>query len=61
MTEHEQNELRGFALEMLVSIQEMDDIEMAHVRADEVLMNLLRALGFSDVVAEYDKVGKWYA
>lgn len=37
------------------------DPEIAHVNADEVLCELLKSLGFSDVVKEFKKVPKWYA
>ena len=37
------------------------DTEGAHAEADEALTDLLAALGFDDIVALYDKVGKWYA
>ena len=39
----------------------LGDIEAAHVEADGVLRKLLIALGYEDVVAEYDKIDKWYA
>ena len=38
-----------------------DDAEISHKRADKVLCELLTELGFGDVVAEYEKVEKWYA
>lgn len=37
------------------------DIEGDHVRADEILVALLIDLGYDDVVAAWEKVGKWYA
>jgi hypothetical protein len=37
------------------------DQEIGHSEADKVLCRLLDALGFADVVAEWDKVAKWYA
>lgn len=37
------------------------DPESAHVNADKVLCDLLRALGYGDVVDEWEKVEKWYA
>lgn len=52
---------RDEALAGLVKCQESDDKEMAHMDADEVLCALLTALGYDDVVAEWEKVGKWYA
>lgn len=52
---------REEAIQELKKLQESGDTEMAHVYADEVLMNLLISLGYKDVADEYDKVGKWYA
>lgn len=37
------------------------DTEAAHVDADDALMEFVRALGFDDVAAEYDRVKKWYS
>lgn len=37
------------------------DVEAAHQDADDVLCDLLTALGFADVVEEWRKVPKWYA
>jgi hypothetical protein len=45
----------------LRELQASKDPELAHGDADDLLCNLLGALGYSDVVAEWEKVGKWYA
>lgn len=37
------------------------DAEIAHVEADDILMNLLREIGMGDVADEFDKIEKWYA
>ncbi len=37
------------------------DIELAHMRADEILCEILKLYGLSDVVDEWRKVAKWYA
>lgn len=37
------------------------DVEMDHIRADDVLCEILKALGYEDVVIEYDAINKWYA
>lgn len=37
------------------------DYEAAHLDADVILMELLRSLGYDDVVEAYEKVGKWYS
>jgi hypothetical protein len=52
---------RERALAELKGFQGDGDIEIAHSRADDVLCKLLTALGYEDVVREYDKVPKWYA
>jgi phosphomannomutase len=38
-----------------------DDTECAHGNADSILCDLLEKLGYTEVVAEYNKVDKWYA
>ena len=52
---------RGSALKLLKEIQGDWDTEIAHSDADDVLCEMLKALGYSDVVDEYEKVNKWYA
>ncbi len=37
------------------------DEESAHVEADNVLCELLNALGYYDVVMAYESIDKWYA
>ena len=37
------------------------DAEDAHIKADDLLINLLKDLGLSDLAKIYDLVGKWYA
>ena len=37
------------------------DTECAHGRADEILCELLRELGYSDIVDAYEDIDKWYA
>ena len=37
------------------------DAEGWHHRADEVLCEFLNSLGHGDLVAEWEKVEKWYA
>jgi hypothetical protein len=37
------------------------DEERGHTIADEVLCDLLAALGYADVVQEWDAVRKWYS
>lgn len=40
---------------------EHGDVESDHATADLILVELLNALGFEDVTAEWEKVEKWYA
>lgn len=52
---------REEAVAELIECQKNGDTEMAHGIADGVLCRLLAALGYGDVVAEYDKVDKWFS
>lgn len=52
---------RTDALLILQQEQKNGDIESAHANADQVLCDLLTELGYGDVIAEYDKVDKWFA
>ena len=52
---------REEAIAELIECQNNLDTEATHGIADEVLCRLLDALGYGDVVAEYDKVDKWFA
>lgn len=47
----------------IVNLQERDpsDEETLHVNADRLLCDMLRKLGYGDVVDLYDKVNKYYA
>ena len=49
------------AIKELKEAQQNGDIEVAHCDADNVLCEFLKKLGHWDVVAEYEKVDKWYA
>ncbi len=37
------------------------DFESDHGKADDILCELLKQLGFGETVAAFEKVGKWYA
>ena len=52
---------REEACAQLKACQEMFDIEVAHSRADMILVEFLDGLGYEDITEEWDKVGKWYA
>ena len=49
------------AVAKLKELQECHDWEAAHGDADDLLCDLLRELGYSEVADEFDEVGKWYA
>jgi hypothetical protein len=51
---------RKEAIDQLREMQEINDLKVGHRLADDVLCRLLSSLGYRDVVAEYNKVGKWY-
>lgn len=52
---------RGEAVDRMRELQRDRDHEAAHGRADAVLCELLRDLGFGDVVDEYLKLQRWCA
>ncbi len=49
------------AIQKLIEQQKNRDTEEAHVEADDVLCYLLKSLGYTEVVTEYEKVKKWYS
>lgn len=51
---------RDVALQKLEDCVNSDDPAVAHREADEVLCELLRTLGYADVVDAYEDVRKWY-
>lgn len=48
-------------LQELIELQNETDVEIAHVKADDVLTNLLRDLGYEEIVEAYNKINMWYA
>lgn len=52
---------KELALDRLRSLQGNGDTEAQHSDADKVLCELLTALGYADVVEEWQRVPKWYA
>ena len=52
---------RNKALLELKKVAANDDIEVAHQEADWVLCELLKKLGYGDVVEAYCDIPKWYA
>lgn len=51
---------REQALAELKELQKSFEIDEAHLAADEVLCKLLSALGYQDVVDEWEKIDKHY-
>jgi len=49
------------AIDKLRPLVDSGDWEEAHSDADRVLCDLLNALGFGDVVTQWEAVPKWYA
>lgn len=37
------------------------DVETNHIRADSILLDILRGLGHDDVVDAFTKIPRWYA
>jgi hypothetical protein len=53
---------RETALQLLERFNRDDcDEEYSHIRADEILCELLTSLGYEDVVEAFKKIKKWYA
>ena len=50
-----------YYMNQLQEQQQSDDTEKAHGEADNILCNILIELGLSEIVAEYEKVTKWYS
>jgi hypothetical protein len=61
MNEFERYQLEHTVVEELKKCVENEDTEMAHIRADGLLLGLLETLGFKEVCEAYHKVTKWYA
>lgn len=52
---------REQAIKELKEVREKDDPEFGHPIADNVLCELLKTLGYPDVVEAYQAIDKWYA
>lgn len=46
--------------ERMKKLKELD-IEERHLKADELLCQLLKSLGCRAIVKEFEKLGKWYS
>jgi len=54
------SELIKKAIDDLKEQQKNLDTECAHIKADNILCDLLKDIGFGEVVIEYEKINKWY-
>ena len=61
MTKQQTAKLTAKAVDALKAQQLGFDPESEHAHADSILCELLTELGHAEVVAEYEKVRKWYA
>ncbi len=42
-------------------VNKIGDIEDDHVKADGLLVDFVRYLGFTEIAEAYESIGKWYA
>lgn len=61
MDEAERQRLDKQAAEKITSEAMTGDFEMDHINADDILIDLLRQLGFTETIKAYERVTKWYA
>ena len=47
--------------EQMKALQGEWDIEKAHGKADDILCEALKQLGYNELVELYEKVEKWYS
>ena len=59
MTKKQKELVEKVKLQLLAEVDN-SDLECAHSNADDALCELLKGLGFTEIVDIYDKVGKWY-
>ena len=48
-------------LDQMKSLIDSDDREMAHIEADNLLLEIVRACGYNDIADAYEEIDKWYA
>lgn len=53
--------LSEVAIDRLQNCADMADKETGHIKADDILCDLLENLGFIEVVRKYRELEKWYA
>ena len=49
------------AIEEMKKLVNSGDTEVAHIEADDILCDVLKKLGYEELVDVYEQVGKWYA
>jgi hypothetical protein len=54
-----QDRLARYCAKMQACAEE--DTESAHIKADDLLCDLLTELGYGELIARYEAIGKWYA
>lgn len=52
---------KDLVIKQLKELQNSNDTEEAHYKADAILCTLLVELGYKDIINEYTKVPKWFA
>ena len=52
---------KEFAYQMHIIATTVHDEEVAHATADDLMENLLTALGYGEGVQEFEAMPKWYA
>lgn len=48
-------------LKQMSELKNNDDYEASHGTADDILCELLNALGYTDLVRTFEELPKWYA
>lgn len=51
----------SLALAVLRELANSDDTETAHYDADDILCEILTALGYTEIVDAYNAIDKWYS
>lgn len=54
-------EIAERVLARLRELKDEGDWEAGHIEADGLLCEMLTALGYEDIVAAFNDLGKWYA
>jgi hypothetical protein len=49
------------AAEAMRALESSDDIEARHADADKLLCDILKSLGYKQVVVVFEYMDKWYA